>query len=449
MKLQEEYKQDVALIKNCLEDGGEGLAQILDEFHASEIAVILEEFKEQDRVFIVNRLPAAVASEVISEMDEELHPEKMLETLNPGLVDEIIAELDSDDAADLISQLSDEKRDDILDKMEDEDAENLKRLLAYKDDSAGGLMDTSFVQVPLSFTKRQAIKEIITRSEEVDNVYTIFAVDEDGRLSGTFSLQALLKAKANSIIEELIDEDLIYVDVDTDQEEVARLISQYNLPGIPVVDNAMVPLGRITFDDVMDVLEEESTEDILRLSGVSDMEELRGSWLAAVKSRLPWLLVNLFTAFLASGVVLYYKESISKMVVLAVFMPIIAGLGGNAATQALAVTIRRISLSTLSRNQIYRVILKEVLVGLFNGLIIGILITIIALLTNEDPNLGLVVFLAMTGNLFIAGLTGSSIPIILEKLGVDPAVASSIIITAFTDIIGFLLLLGLASSLLL
>jgi magnesium transporter len=208
-------------------------------------------------------------------------------------------------------------------------------------------------------------------------------------------------------------------------------------------------LGRITFDDVIDVLEEENTEDILKISGVSEDEALAGNWREAVKSRLPWLVLNLGTAFLAASVIRHYEDSIAHLGILAGYMVMIAGMGGNAATQALAVTVRRISLNDLTDSQAYRTVLKELSVGLINGACMGFVIFLFALFYDGNPMLGLVIFIAMTGNLVIAGMAGSSIPLMLKRVGIDPAIASSIIITTFTDVFGFFLLLGLASKLLL
>ena len=208
-------------------------------------------------------------------------------------------------------------------------------------------------------------------------------------------------------------------------------------------------LGHITFDDVIDVLEEENTEDILKISGVSEDEELSGNWKEAVKSRLPWLILNLMTAFLAASVIRHFGGTIAKLSIIAGYMTMIAGMGGNAATQALAVTVRRISLNDLTDIQAYRTVLKEFTVGLINGGVTGLVVLSVAVIYDQNPMLGLVIFLAMTGNLIIAGVTGSAIPLLLKRVGIDPAVASSIIITTFTDVFGFMLLLGMASYFLL
>ena len=382
-------------------------------------------------------------------MDSEFHPERLLENLHPERRSEIVEELDYDDATDIISQLPEEQQQEILMGLDEEDASNIRSLLKYDDDTAGGLMNTQVIKISQDLLKKDALELIIQQSEEMEEFYTINVIDDDNVLKGIVSLKDIIKARNNVRIEEIIKSDFVYVKADTDQEEVAKLISQYNLTSIPVVDDEMHLLGRITFDDVIDVMEQENTEDILKISGVSEDEELAGNWREAVKSRLPWLILNLGTAFLAASVIRYFDSSIARMGILAGYMVMIAGMGGNAATQALAVTIRRISLTDLTDNQAYRTVLKEFTVGLINGASIGFIIFLFALFYDGNPMLGLVIFVAMTGNLIIAGIAGSSIPLILKRVGIDPAIASSIIITTFTDVFGFLLLLGLASKLLL
>jgi magnesium transporter len=449
MKQRDDILFDLEKIEDLFEGPEQDLRAFLDELHPSEIAKILELIKEKKQLILISLLPIDIASEAISEMDPESHPEKLLEVLNSELVTNIVEELSYDDATDIVSQLSEEKREEILDNIDKEDASEIRKLLTYNEETAGGLMSTEFIQIHRSLNKRDALEEVAHQSEETENFYAIYVVDNDEHLVGTVSLKNLIKAKPYTQIDELLDDELIFVYTDTDQEDVAQLLSQYNLPGIPVVDKTMHLLGVVSFDDVMDVLEEETTEDILKIANVSDEEELSGNWKDALKSRVPWLMVNMFTAFLASSVVYVFQPTIQKITLLATFMPIIAGMGGNAGTQALAVTIRRISLNTLPDSKVIGTIKKEVLVGLMNGLIFGTVVAVVASLNNHSPLLGLVVFLAMFGNLLIAGITGASVPIILEKLGFDPAVASSIILTAFTDTLGFLLILGIGSYFLL
>ncbi|MCX2574331.1 magnesium transporter [Pedobacter sandarakinus] len=442
-------KRDVQKVKSAISAGDETLQLVLSEYHASEIAILFERLDKSEQQHIINILPAEIASEIISEMDEESHPEDLLFQLHPDKRTEIVEELDYDDATDIISQLEDHEQNEILEDLQDEHASEIRNLLTYDEKTAGGLMNTELICVNINLTKKDAIDEIIRQSEEMEEFYTIYVVDDEEIFKGIVSLKDIIKAKHNAKLTELVNADAVYVHPNTDQEEVANLISQYNLTSIPVIDDYQKLLGRITFDDVIDVLEAESTEDILKISGVSEDEELSGNWIEAVKSRLPWLIINLGTAFLASSVVRSFDPTIKLIPSLAAYMTIIAGMGGNAATQALAVTVRRISLYDLTDKQAYRTVLKEFTVGLINGAVNGLIVFIFAYFFDGNPMLGLVIFLAMTGNLIIAGITGTGIPLILKRVGIDPAIASSIIITTFTDVFGFLLILGLASKLLL
>jgi magnesium transporter len=431
-------KEDVERIKAALESDNAELEKVLQEYHASEIAILFEKLPVEARERIINILPSDVASEVIAEMHEEQDAGELLISLDPEKRSEIIEELDYDDATDIISQLD-----------EDEDATNIRALLSYAEDTAGGLMNSEVIKINIKLNKKEALDEIIRQSEEMEEFYTIYVVNDEDILQGILSIKSIIKAPALAKVKDLFIDDFVYVKAELDQEEVAGLISQYNLTTIPVVDDNMKLLGRITVDDIMDVMEQESTEDILKISGVSEDEELSGNWKDAIKSRLPWLVINLGTAYLAASIIRHFDSTVALLPQIAAYMTIIAGMGGNAATQSLAVTVRRISLNDLSDAQAYNTVLKEFLVGLLNGAANGLIVFIIALFYDADPMLGLVLFLAMTGNLVIAGLTGSSIPLVLKRVGIDPAVASSIIITTFTDCAGFLLPLWLATKLLL
>ena len=442
-------KNDILKVKNAILAGDEALLKVLEDYHASEIAILFERLSIGEQQYIINLLPSDLASEVISEMDEESHPEDLLFQLHPDKRTEIVEELDYDDATDIISYLDDHEQNEILKDLSHEDASNIRALLNYNEKTAGGLMNTDLICVNVNSTKKDAIDEIIRQSEEMEEFYTIYVVDDVDRFMGIVSLKDIIKAKHDAKMIDLVKVDAVYVSPETDQEEVAYLISQYNLTSIPVIDRNHKLLGRVTFDDVIDVMEEESTEDILKISGVSEDEELSGNWVDAVKSRLPWLIINLATAFLASSVVRYFDPTIKLIPSLAAYMTIIAGMGGNAATQALAVTVRRISLYDLTDKQAYNTVLKELTVGFINGAVNGLIVFAFAFFFDGNPMLGLVIFCAMTGNLVIAGVTGAGIPLILKRVGIDPAIASSIIITTFTDVFGFLLILGLASKLLL
>jgi len=449
MELFEIDKNDVQKVRRALEGPDQDLLAVLAEFHSSEIAKIIQQLPYPLAERIIHILPVEEASEVISEMDEEYHPEKLLESLSAEKANEIMEELDVDDAADIISSLSDERREEILDGLPKEDAVNLRKILEYPADSAGGLMNTQFISVHFEQTKNEAIQDVIHKSEEMEEFYAIYVVNDLNHLLGKISLKDLVKAKANSQVQEFYDTDLVYVYPDTDQEMVANLLSQYNISSIPVISKTKELLGIVTFDDVLDVLQEETTEDILKIAGVSEDEELSGNWFEAIKSRLPWLMINLLTCFIPAAVVNHFDAVLQKLVILGAYQSIIAGMGGNAATQTLAVTVRRLTLHEISPQQAYKTIIKEITVGLMNGLATGGIVFLAAIIFNGDPALGLVLFLAMLGNLLVAGLTGSSIPLILKRFGIDPAVSSSIIITTFTDTMGFWLTYYLAAKIIL
>jgi len=449
MELFEIDKNDVQKVRKALENSDSELLSVLSEFHFSEIAKILQQLPFPSAERIIHVLPVEQASEVISEMDEEYHPENLLASLSKEKAGEIMEELDADDAADIISGLSNEKREEILDGLSKEDAGNIRKILEYPADSAGGLMNTQFISVHEDMTKNEAIQDIIQKSEEMEEFYAIYVVDDDNHLKGKVSLKDLVKSKATSLVKEIWDTDLVYVYPETDQEMVANLLSQYNITSIPVISQEKDLLGIITFDDVLDVMQEENTEDILKIAGVSEDEELSGNWIDAIKSRLPWLLINLGTCFIPAAVVNHFDAILQKLVILGAYQSIIAGMGGNAATQTLAVTVRRLTLHEISNDQAYKTIIKELTVGLMNGLATGGIVFLAAIIFNGDPKLGLVLFLAMVGNLLVAGITGSSIPLILKRVGVDPAVSSSIIITTFTDTMGFWLTYYLAAKIIL
>lgn len=450
--------EDIEGVRKALQglvDSGDmdAAKDLLQELHPSDVADLVESLdSEKVRVGLMEVLPIELASETLAEMDEEDHPEEILAALHPKRGAELLHEMKVDDAVDLVGELEPEERAKILAALSLEEAGEIRGLLRYDEESAGGLMDTLLVRIRAELTAGQAIAEVRRQGREVDDFYTVFVVDEGHQLLGTVPLDDLILADPLQPVAELVEPVLASVEPDEDQEEVGRLLSRYNLPAIPVVARSGVLLGRITFDDVLDVIEAEQTEDILRLVGASEEEEIRGSWSETVQTRLPWLALNLLTASAAASVVWYFRETVEAIIVLAALAPIIAALGGNAGTQALAVTVRRISLAGDGEigHGPYRAVGKEVLVGLVNGAVLGGAIALLSLLVpGGNPKLGLVVLLAMWGNLIVAGFAGSFVPTVLNRFGLDPAVASSVFVHTFTDLIGFFLLLGLATAILL
>ena len=417
------------------------------ELHPSDLSDILAGLDQEVRLRLVKALPPEVVSEALAEMEEEEHPEEVLAALVPEQAADIVEELEDDDAADLISELPRATQDRILSSVADR--ADIERLLAYDEDTAGGRMTAALVAVRDSATASEAIQEIRQQAEEVGEFYQVHCVDERYRLVGILPLQRVVVAQPDTPVRAIMEPAAAVATPDTDQEEVARIMARYNVPAVPVVDDVGKLLGRVTFDDVIDVVEVERTEDLLKFGGVPGDEHLAGAWHHAVRRRLPWLYLNLVTAFLAAAVVYAFLDTITRIIALAALMPIVAGLAGNAGTQALAVTVRRIALGTTPAGMGMELVKKEMLVGVFNGIAIGVVVGLVTTLLGQGWALGAVVMLAMWGNLFVAATVGAAIPLVLQRIGVDPAVASSIFVTALTDIVGFFLLLGLAATLLL
>ncbi|HUF11495.1 MAG TPA: magnesium transporter [Longimicrobiales bacterium] len=432
-------------------DDDAAVRALLADLHPSDIADLVEQLEDVDeQVRVLELLPVDVSADTLSEIESHEHPEEILSSLDPRRIAELLAELPDDDAVDLIGQLSPEEQARVLATLPLVEAGALRRLLRYDEESAGGIMTTELVSVDIGLSAAQAIEEIRRQAREMtENFYAVYVVDEYRRLKGTVGLQDLVIADPGTPIAELLQAPVATVPVDMDQEHVARLMARYNLPSMPVLGPNDALLGRITFDDVLDVIEAEQTEDMFRLAGVSGEEEVRGGVVDTVRARLPWLMVTIGTASLGASVVWFFQDTIGELVLLAAVMPVIAGIGGNAGTQALAVTVRRLALSEESSRRRWGLVAKEIVVGLVNGLALGIVAGVAGYLLADLPVFGLVVLLAMWGNLVVASVAGAFVPVLLERMGADPAVASAGFVTACTDVFGFFLLLGLASALIL
>ena len=421
----------------------------VEEMHPSDIADLLASVGSvAQQLEILRTMPTELASDTLAEMEEWEDRAELLSALGSRRASALLQELADDDAVDLLGEMEPDDRDRMLAALPTEEAVEIRDLLRYGEETAGGLMTTALVSVSTESSTGEAIAEIRRQGREVEDFYTVFVVDDRNRLQGTVPLADLIVADPDDAVEALVEPAAAVVYPDTDQEEVGRVMGRYNLVTVPVVGTEGVLLGHITFDDVIDVIEAETTEDILKLAGVSEEEELKAGWRESVRSRLPWLTLNLVTAGLAAGVILSFESLISEVAFLAFLMPVIAALGGNTGTQALAVTIRRIAIGYEWRSSHFRVVGKEVLVGLLNGLVLGALFGVFAYLYQGDPRLGLVVLLAMWANIVVAGFAGAMIPTVLNRLGADPAVASSVFVHTLTDLVGFVTVLSLAELLL-
>lgn len=421
-----------------------------EELDPTDLADVLAEADEDERVEIVKLLPPSLSGSALWELPEEEHAEDTLAALEPGEAAEIVEGLPDDDAADLLGELEPEEQRRILAEVEDpEQREEVTDLLQYDSETAGGLMTSRVVTVMEHDSVAQGLDEIRRQADELEDFSEAYVIDGEGRLKGIMSFKRLVLSAPDRPLREVMEDPDVTVPPEMDQEEVARLMGRYNVSAIPVINRDHRLLGRITFDDVMDVGEAEATEDMLRFGGVSGDEDLGAGWREAVRSRLPWLLVNLATAFFAAMVPLFFSGTIERLGFLAAFMGVVAGMGGNTGTQALAVNVRRLALGLIDFREFWAVIRKEMVVGGINGLATGLVAGVVATAIKGNPMFGVVVFLAMTGNMLVAGFAGASIPLILKRFGIDPALASSVFVTTFTDTCGFFLLLGLSTWLLL
>lgn len=411
--------------------------------HYSDTADLIDRLAPEDRRKLVEIIRAEFEPEILTELDENVRDE-VIEQLGFTNFANAIAELDSDDAVYLIDQLDDEEQRRVLDALPPDKRIVVEQGLAYPEHSAGRLMQRETVAVPLYWTVGETIDYLRESRSVPEQFYDIFVVDPRHRPIGRIGLARLLRSKRPTRLREIIESEVHPISVLLDQEEVAFLFRQHNLVSAPVVDVAGRLVGQITVDDVVDVIDEEAADDMLRLAGVADTDLYRDI-IQTTRSRSTWLLVNLGTAVLASLVIGLFESTLEQVVALAVLMPIVASMGGNAGTQTLTVAVRALAMKELSRSNAWRIIGKECVVGLLNGLIFAVISGIIAWIWFGMPIIGLIIGLAMVVNLVVAGFSGAMLPVALERLGIDPAIASSVFLTTITDVIGFFAFLGLAS----
>jgi len=442
---EDNIEEIIVELRGFLERGDrQGVLGLLADLHASDIGRILTELEETEAIRVFRMMPADLASEVILEMDERLRV-SLIDAITPGELIGVVDEMETDDAADIISELPPADARQVLDGIAPEGSIEVEKLLVYPEDTAGGKMQAELISVPEDATVDSAIEEVRRKAADMENITNVFVVDHQRRLVGVVPLTKLILAGPGVSIREIADKDPIKVSTDLDQEEVARIFQKYDLISLPVVDAENRLVGRITIDDVVDVIEEEIFEDFYKMAGLNVEERVLDPPSKAIWMRLPWLLVNLATVFVAASVVKVFQGTIEKLVLLAVLMPTVAALGGNAGTQAITVVVRGLALGDLELKNARKVIVKEALVGLANGFLIGLVAVVISYMLGGNFIVGLLLFLAMAINLVIAGLSGAFIPLVLKWFNVDPAISSSIFVTTCTDIGGFLIFLGLAT----
>src|SRR6186713_1182362 len=434
-------------VKRLLRIGASAnLLNLLQKQHPADLAQIFGELQDKEREAAFSLLAdrnGRLAMETISELGPE-NGSALLATRSAEDIAKLAQEIPSDDAAALIDYLPEELSSAVLDLMRPKESGVVENLLEYDEQTAGRIMNPHVFALSEDMTVGEAITEL-QNNRDVEMVFYLYVVDDRKHLVGVVSLRRLLLVSPETPLKRIMTADLISARVDMDQEEVARQVAAYNLLAIPVVDEENKLVGIITVDDVIDVIKDEATEDIYRLAGVSGDERAFTPAAESLRKRLPWLAVNLVTAFLAAGVVALFEGTIGLFPVLAIFMPIVAGMGGNAGTQTLTVIVRGIALGELSWSNSRKALLKETLVGIGNGLALGAVAAVVTWLTFGIPMLGVVLGLSMIINLFVSALAGTLVPLGLRAANVDPALASSVFITTMTDVFGFLTFLGLAT----
>ena len=435
----------VAQLAQAIEAGRvDELRELVGDLHESDLGALVEALEPEQRPRLVELLGIDFDFAALTEVDDAVR-EEILEELPPRTVAEGVRDLDSDDAVAILADMPHEERAEILEQLPALERVALTRSLEYPEDSAGRRMQTEFIAVASHWDVGQAIDYMRETVELPERFYEVYVMNALGHFVGAVPLDRLLRSKRPVPISDLVEDDRPLIRADQDQEEVARLFQRYNWVAAPVLDRTNRLVGVITFDDVADVIQEEAEEDIKALGGVARYEELSDSVWTIARGRFNWLLVNLGTAFLASSVLGLFEGQLQKMVALAVLAPIVASQGGNATTQTMTVAVRALATQDLRDANAWRVVRREVLVGLFNGVAFAVITGAAAYVWFRVPGLGIVIGLAMVCNLVAAALGGILIPLALHRFRFDPAVASSPFVTTVTDVVGFFSFLSIAS----
>ncbi len=448
----DEYGVDPELVEQLLEAVEAGdrdrIDALLSPLHPADVADILEQVSAPNRRALLALWSGEIDGEILTEIDDSIR-EEVIDALPPEVLAEAVRELDSDDVVDLIEDLEDDQQEAILGALDERDRAAVEKSLSYPEYSAGRLMQREVVTAPEHWSVGEAIDFLRNADRLPDQFYHVILVDPRHRPVGYVTLGRLLSATRRTALRDITEDSFRTIPVDQEESDVAYAFNQYHLISAPVVDDDDRLVGVITIDDAMSVLDEEHEEDILRLAGVGDESSIADSVLETARQRVPWLGINILTALVSATVISLFEDSIAKIVALAVLMPIVSAMGGNAGTQTLTVVVRALATKSLTSANTLRVIRREAFVGLMNGVLFAVTLGLVTWLWFGDPQLSMVIGAAMIMNLCVAALGGILVPLTLDRLGADPALASPIFVTTLTDVIGFLAFLGLATIFLL
>lgn len=434
------------ILEFILESPFETILEQIDEIHPVDFLEALGEF-DDDPLIILEKLPDEYVALLLdyAEDDEKFN---LLSLFSKNRQAQIISEMSSDELVDLLGTLDEDEQNEIITNMNTEEVEEVKALLSYDPESAGGIMATEFISIKETDTVNETINYLRTMAPDSETPYYIYVVDDLDVLKGVVPLRQIIVSTPDTLIKDIMIENIISAPVDMDQEEVSHIFEKYGFMAIPVVDHNGEILGIITVDDVMEIMKEEYTEDMFRLAGLDEEEKVAGTVIGAIKSRLPWLLVNLVTATLAAKTVSLFENTIAQIVALATFMPMVAGMGGNAGSQTLTLIIRGIAIGEISYENQADILKKEIAIGIINGLCLGLVVGVLGYFWVGSLAFGFVIGTAMLLNLIVATISGYLVPILLKKVGIDPALASAVFVTTVTDVLGFFFFLGLATIML-
>ena len=434
------------ILEFILESPFETILEQIDEIHPVDFLEALGEF-DDDPLIILEKLPDEYVALLLdyAEDDEKFN---LLSLFSKNRQAQIISEMSSDELVDLLGTLDEDEQNEIITNMNTEEVEEVKTLLSYDPESAGGIMATEFISIKETDTVNETINYLRTMAPDSETPYYIYVVDDLDVLKGVVPLRQIIVSTPDTLIKDIMIENIISAPVDMDQEEVSHIFEKYGFMAIPVVDHNGEILGIITVDDVMEIMKEEYTEDMFRLAGLDEEEKVAGTVIGAIKSRLPWLLVNLVTATLAAKTVSLFENTIAQIVALATFMPMVAGMGGNAGSQTLTLIIRGIAIGEISYENQADILKKEIAIGIINGLCLGLVVGVLGYFWVGSLAFGFVIGTAMLLNLIVATISGYLVPLLLNKAGIDPALASAVFVTTVTDVLGFFFFLGLATIML-
>jgi len=411
------------------------LTRFFSRSHPADIAIILDRADDPDKAWLFSLLGKEQDPDVLAEVEEET-ARRILEELDAKRLSRIVAELESDEAADIIGGLPPAKREEVLQRVSRQQRTELRQLLRYGEETAGGIMATEYVAVGDEVTADEAIEQIRAQADEVEEIYNVYVMDKNGKLVGHLPLKKLFLCEGNTKVSKVMDPEVVKVTTDMDQEEVVNIFSKYDFVAVPVVDKRGQLVGRITVDDVLDVMEEEFTEDMYKMAGSDDEELLRSSPVRVARIRLPWLIICLFGGMISAGVIGLFSGTLQQVIALAAFIPVIMDMGGNIGTQSSTITVRGIATGHIDLSQARRLLLREIRIGALMGLACGTIVGLLAALSYAEYTLALVVGAAMFSAITVAATIGMLVPLIFSYLKVDPAVAAGPFITTITDIVG-------------